>query len=105
MRLLLRWLQRARTMPLYEYRCAACDAITSLRCAIAARPKTVDCDHCGRPGATQILTGGAVHRDSASKAARLDPKYERMVDRAMRNTQHADPDRILRRLKPFPKDE
>ena len=91
-------------MPLYEYRCAACGGITSLRCGVSARPATVDCESCGEPGATQILTGAAVHRDSASKTARLDPKYERMVDRAMRNTTNADPDRLLKRMKPFPKD-
>jgi hypothetical protein len=45
-----------------------------------------------------------VRRSSASKVARLDPKYDQMVDRAMRNTPQADPDRVLRRLKPFPKD-
>ena len=41
---------------------------------------------------------------SASKVARLDPKYDKMVDRAMKNTPQADPDRVLKRLKPFPKD-
>jgi len=41
---------------------------------------------------------------SASKVARLDPKYEQRVDRAMRNTPSADPDRLLRRMKPFPKE-
>jgi putative FmdB family regulatory protein len=93
-----------REMPLYEYRCAECAAVTSLRCSVAARPQTVACERCGHPGATQILSGAAVHRDSASKTARLDPKYERMVDRAIRNTPNADPDRLLRRMKPFPKE-
>ena len=41
---------------------------------------------------------------SASKVARLDPKYEKRVDQAIRNTPLADPDRLLRRMKPFPKD-
>jgi putative FmdB family regulatory protein len=91
-------------MPLYEYRCARCGRLTELRCAIAARPQTVACEHCGEAGATQVLTGAAVRRDSASKVARLDPKYDRLVDRAMRDTQHADPDRLLKRMKPFPKD-
>jgi hypothetical protein len=50
------------------------------------------------------MSGASVHRSSASKAARLDPKYDRMVDRAMRNTPEGDPDRVLKRLKPFPKD-
>jgi len=62
------------------------------------------CEHCGRPGALRIVSQSAVRRSSASKVARLDPKYDKMVDRAMQNTTHADPDRVLRRLKPFPKD-
>jgi putative FmdB family regulatory protein len=92
-------------MPLYEFRCPACDGITTLRCAIAARPETVVCEHCGEANAARILSRSSVHRSSASKAARLDPKYDRMVDQAMRNTSEADPDRILKRLKPFPKDD
>ena len=43
----------------------------------------------------------AVHLSKASKLERLDPKYDRMVDRAMANTQNAEPDRILKKLKPF----
>ena len=91
-------------MPLYEYRCPACDEITTLTCSIAARPGAVVCDHCHRGNATRILSRSSVHRSSASKTARLDPKYDRMVDQAMRNTPEADPDRILKRLKPLPKD-
>jgi hypothetical protein len=36
-----------------------------------------------------------------SKVERADPRYDRMVDQAMRNTSSADPDRLLRTLKPF----
>jgi putative FmdB family regulatory protein len=91
-------------MPVYEFRCPACDEITAVTCPIAARPDTVTCDHCGNAAATLIMSRPSVHLSSASKAARLDPKYDRRVDRAMRNTPEADPDRILKRLKPFPKD-
>jgi putative FmdB family regulatory protein len=91
-------------MPLYEFRCPACDGITTLRCAIAARPEKVVCERCGGGDATHILSRSSVHRSSASKTARLDPKYDRMVDQAMRNTSDADPDQVLKRLKPFPKD-
>ncbi len=91
-------------MPLYEFRCGACEAITSLRCSVAERPASATCEHCGRLGAIQVVSASSVHRSSASKVARLDPKYDRMVDRAMRNTPAADPDGVLKRLKPFPKD-
>ncbi|MDA1074842.1 MAG: hypothetical protein O3A63_08815 [Proteobacteria bacterium] len=36
-----------------------------------------------------------------SKMEKLDPKYDRMVDKAMRSTPEADPDRHLKRLKPL----
>lgn len=91
-------------MAVYEFRCGECGELTSHWCSIADRPATVVCEHCGKPGATRIVSQSSVRLSSASKVANLDPKYDRMVDRAMKNTQHADPDRVLRRLKPFPKD-
>ena len=91
-------------MPVYEFRCADCGELTTHRCTIAQRPETVVCDRCGEPGATLIVSRASVRRSSASKVARLDPKYDRMVDQAMKNTPEGDPDRVLRRLKPFPKD-
>jgi hypothetical protein len=39
----------------------------------------------------------------ASKLERLDPKYDKMVDRAMKSTPQADPDRYLERMR-VPKD-
>jgi putative FmdB family regulatory protein len=91
-------------MPVYEFRCPKCDAVTTMSCGIAARPETVVCSQCHGADATPIMSRTSVHLSSASKAARLDPKYDRRVDQAMRNTPQADPDRILKRLKPFPKD-
>jgi putative FmdB family regulatory protein len=88
----------------YEYRCSECGDITTHWCAIADRPATLPCEHCGRPGAHQIVSRSSVRLSSASKLARLDPKYDKMVDRAMKNTPEADPDRVLKRLKPFPRD-
>jgi putative FmdB family regulatory protein len=87
----------------YEYRCADCGEIRVYWCAIAERPKALECEHCGGPAA-RILSGSAVRLSSASKVARLDPKYEKRVDQAIRNTPNADPDRLLRRMKPFPKE-
>jgi putative FmdB family regulatory protein len=91
-------------LPVYEFRCSACGELTSHWCAIADRPATVVCSHCGKPDAERIVSRASVRRSSASKVARLDPKYDRMVDQAMKNTPEGDPDRVLRRLKPFPKD-
>jgi len=91
-------------LAVYEFRCADCGEVTSHWCSIAERPVTVVCTHCGAPGATRIVSQASVRLSSASKVARLDPKYDKMVDRAMKNTPQADPDRVLKRLKPFPKD-
>jgi len=85
----------------YEYRCTACSEITTHWCAIADRPESVRCERCGET-ARGIVSGGAMRLSSASKVARLDPKYDKRVDRAMRKTSNADPDRLLRRMKPFP---
>ncbi len=91
-------------MPVYEFRCGECGEITTHWCTIAQRPQTVACEHCGKPGATRIVSQSSVRLSSASKVAKLDPKYDKMVDRAMKNTPQADPDRVLSRLKPFSKD-
>lgn len=38
-----------------------------------------------------------MHLSKESKVARLDPKYDAMVDKAMRDTPSADPDRLINR--------
>ena len=40
----------------------------------------------------------------AAKTARLDPRYDKMVDHAMRKSANADEGRLLRNMKPFPGD-
>ena len=90
-------------MPAYEFRCSTCGEVTAHVCAVAERPGVVVCEHCGAADAARIMSRASVRLSSASKVARLDPKYDAKVDRAMRNTPQGDPDRVLRRLKPFPK--
>jgi putative FmdB family regulatory protein len=83
-------------MPLYEYRCDHCGALTTALRPIAESSEPTPCDACGQP-AHRIVSRPSVHRDQASKVNRLDPKYDRMVDKAMKDTQHAEPDRHLAR--------
>ena len=94
-------------MPLYEYRCRACGRVTSVVTSVAEYQPTVRCAHCrddSRGPAERIISRTAVHRSKASKLERLDPKYDAMVERAMSGTGAAEPDRLLGRMKPFPKD-
>jgi putative FmdB family regulatory protein len=90
-------------MPLYEYRCGQCGATSTAFRPVAESAAPSRCPDCGGEAA-RIISGPAVHRSNLSKVERLDPKYDRMVDRAMHNTRAADPDRYLSRMKPFPKD-
>ncbi len=90
-------------MPVYEYRCTGCGKLTDVVCGVSEMQTTVPCAECGEP-ADQIISRTSVHLSKASKLDRLDPKYDRMVDKAMATTQNAEPDRILKRMKPFPKD-
>ena len=83
-------------MPIYEYRCRECDAVTGERASVNAIPADIACERCG-DRATRIVSLPSVRLSSKSKVARLDPKYDRMVDKAMRNTTSADPDRLLNR--------
>ena len=90
-------------MPTYEYRCSACGAVTSVLLRVTEHTRTRVCDHCGAE-AHAIVSRPSVHLSKQSKLDRLDPKYDKMVDRAMKNTPNAEPDRLLKKLKPFPKD-
>lgn len=57
-------------------------------------PSCVACEHC-EEAAVRILSRPSVHRAPGSKVARLDPKYDRMVEKAMRGSSTADPDRLI----------
>jgi putative FmdB family regulatory protein len=89
-------------MPVYEYRCDACGAISSVLSSLSEHEKTRPCDSCGTI-AHRIISRPSVHLSKASKLERLDPKYDKMVDRAMKSTPQADPDRYLERMR-VPKD-
>jgi putative FmdB family regulatory protein len=90
-------------MPLYEYRCSECRALTTALRPMAAATEPVACHACGAPAA-RIVSRPSVHRDRASKLDRLDPKYDRLVDRAMAGTPQAEPDHYLKRMKPLSDD-
>lgn len=58
------------------------------------------CEACGNR-AERIVSRPSVHLSKMSKVEKLDPKYDKMVDRAANNTTSADPDRILNKMRPL----
>jgi predicted nucleic acid-binding Zn ribbon protein len=81
-----------------------CSEISSRVTAVGEAAPEVACEACGA-AANRIISRPSVHLSKASKLDRLDPKYDKMVDKAMSSTQNAEPDRILKKMKPFPKDD
>ena len=87
-------------MPTYDYRCTACDHLTSRAYPIAKTPRIVDCESCQQP-ANKIISQVSVKLSNMSKVEKLDPRYDKMVDAQMQNSNSADPDNYLRKMRPF----
>lgn len=85
-------------MPAYEYRCRDCGFLTEIVAKINDKPKTVVCASCGSSNSHAVVSKVSVRLSSASKVDRLDPKYDKMVDRAMSSNSASDPDTYLRRM-------
>ncbi len=90
-------------MPLYSYRCRDCGAETEHFARIDDAPEHVRCDACGGEHTHRIISSVAYHASEASKTARLDPKYEKMVDHAMKKSASADENRLIKKMKTFQK--
>ena len=84
-------------MPYYDYRCPACRGITTIFSKIDEKPKFIACEHCGYDRALPIISNLSVKLSSQSKVERLDPKYDKMVDRAMNQNPLSDPMRYVNR--------
>ena len=69
---------------------------------VAEYDAALACDACGAE-TRRIISRPSVHLSKASKLDRLDPKYDKLVDKAMQSTPQAEPDRLLKRMKPTPK--
>jgi len=88
-------------MPIYVYRCRACGGVSDAYASINDPPAPIVCQHCGAGETHRVIARVAYHASDNAKSARLDPKYEKMVDDSMRKSRNADPDRLLRKMKPF----
>ncbi len=83
-------------MPIYEYRCGACQIgfEALLRRLDAPKPK---CPQCGtRRRVKRVIGGYAFIKDEATKMREMHPKYAKMVDAAWDKSAKADPLRKTR---------
>jgi len=85
-------------MPIYAYRCDGCGELTEHIASVSDIPDTVACDHCGSNTTHRVISRVAYHASEATKTARLDPKYEKMVDHAMSKSTSADENRLIRQM-------
>ncbi len=92
-------------MPIYAYRCNVCGELTDHFAPVDRAPAHVLCAGCGSEDTRRVISSVAYHASNATKAARLDPKYDKMVDHAMRKSASADEHRLIRKLKPFKRDD
>ena len=88
-------------MPIYEFECRACEAVTSHLFRSDTRIEDVSCKACGSSDVAKIISRIAVHRDLSSSLSRLDPKYDKMVDATVAKQPGSDPDRLISKMKPF----
>lgn len=88
-------------MPIYPYRCSDCGKVTDLLASIDTPDDPIECEHCHSWRTQRVIGRVAYHASDSAKSSRLDPKYDKMVDDSMRKSASADPDRLLKRMKPF----
>jgi len=88
-------------MPIYEFQCRNCGATLEVLWRNDTRMADLKCRACNHGELEKIISRPSVHRDTSSKLDSLDPKYDRMVERAVKTTPEADPDKHLSRMKPF----
>ncbi len=68
-------------MPIYEYGCRDCGAITGMFVRSAsARSRKPACEKCGSKSVQRVISRFAFHQSFQSKLEQLDPKYDKMID-------------------------
>jgi len=88
-------------MPIYEYQCSVCEQITDKYFSSIDAPRRLRCRHCTAEDAERIISGAVYHADEATRTAKLDSKYEKKAEAALKNTRSADPDRLLKKMRDF----
>jgi putative FmdB family regulatory protein len=88
-------------MPIYAYRCSQCGRTTDHLAAVDAAPDHIRCEHCDSEDTRRIIASVAYHASESTKTAKLDPKYDKMVDHAMKKSSSANEHRLINRMQSF----
>ena len=91
-------------MPIYEYRCQSCTQVSSYFVKTYGATPLSRCTHCESPDLQRIMSSVAYLRSEADKLAQLDPKYTKMVDRALAKAPNdTKPSHYVDKMVPFSK--
>ena len=93
-------------MPLYAYRCRDCGAVTESYAASATAANDnetlrVPCAECASEATHRIIGRVAYHASNNAKTAKLDPRYEKMVQHSLGKSPLANPDRLIKKMTPY----
>lgn len=89
-------------MPIYEFRCEACEHTFSLYVRTTTAPPPSQCRACGSPSLQRLFSSFAYLMTEQTRSSKLDPKYHQQVDAAMRKAPaDSDPNYYLRKMVPF----
>ena len=89
-------------MPIYEYRCHDCGGVNSVFLRSMSSPDPSNCKLCEGGNLRRIMSRVAYLRSEADKMDQLDPKYFKMVDKALANAPaNSDPDFHMNKMVPF----
>ncbi len=88
-------------MPIYEYRCDACEHKSSVLWRKFPPPDAVECNACGSASTHRVMSSAALHKSLGSKLSDLDSKYDRMLDATDATNPRADPNHYLSKATPL----
>lgn len=89
-------------MPIYEYQCTPCGHVSSIYFRTTTDTPDLRCRYCGSSAVQRILSAFASPTSDLDKMSKLDPKYDKMVDAALRKAPAAsEPNHYLRQMASF----
>ena len=88
-------------MPIYEYRCDACNQKSDLLWRSFSPPDAIECNSCGGSETHRVISTVALRKSMKTQMSELDSKYDRMLDAADSQNPRADPNYYLNKATPL----